>query len=48
MKSIESANPTNFHNTLIILIKIHINDHKAKEALIIKGYGEEGIMSITN
>jgi hypothetical protein len=47
MKSTESANSANIYNTLIILTKFYKNGHKAKEALIIKGYGEEGIVLIT-
>ena len=44
MKSTESANPANIHNILIIQTIFHKNGHKAKETLIIKGYGEEGIV----
>jgi hypothetical protein len=44
----ESANPANIINILIMLIKFCKNGHMATETLIIKGYGEEGIALVTS
>jgi hypothetical protein len=48
MKSTESANPANIHNTMIIQTKFNKTDRKGKETLIIKGYGIEEIVAITD
>jgi hypothetical protein len=48
VKSIGSANPIYFLNLRILKDNFHENGRRVKVTLITKGYGEEGIVSITD